>query len=108
VELKAPPNENLISWMTVQNPAAGGRTAHEYISFNTPVGAGANEVCGRVVYSDLHVVPSSQTNGDKTNSPFPTGCNTDELTGQQKALEFMLFDLSSCVRRDIDPPTGPR
>ena len=90
-----------ISWMTIKNPAAGAnnQVAHEYVSFNAPVGAKDEEVCGRVVYTDLHVGA-----GDKTGQPFPSGCNTNELTPQQKALEFMLFDLSSCVQRDDQPP----
>lgn len=87
-----------ISWMTIKNPAAGDKTAHEYVSFNAPVGAADADVCGRVVYTDLHVGA-----GDKTGDPFPTGCDDRELTPQQKALEFMLFDLSSCIQRDDQP-----
>lgn len=87
-----------ISWMTIKNPAASDAIAHEYVSFNAPVGAADDQVCGRVVFTDLHVGA-----GDQTGQPFPTGCNTNELTPQQKALEFMLFDLSSCVQRDDQP-----
>ncbi|MBX3201921.1 MAG: carboxypeptidase regulatory-like domain-containing protein [Labilithrix sp.] len=92
-----------LSWMTIQNPAAGNKVAHEYVSFNAPVGASDDQVCGRVVYSDLHVGA-----GDTTGAPFPNGCVTTDMTPQQKALEFMLFDLSSCIQKDDRPPVVPK
>ena len=74
-----------------------------YFSFDTPVNAapgpdgGAPAYCGRAVFSDLHV-------SGATLDPAPS-CNQGQLSPQEKALEFMLFDLSSCVIPDSVPPT---
>jgi hypothetical protein len=98
-------------WVTLQNPntTPPGQTAVEYMSFNTPLDVDAGSECGRVVYSDLHV-SSGATNdagaplGDQTGQPFPSGCVTTDLSPQEKALEFMLFDLSSCIQSDSQSP----
>jgi hypothetical protein len=75
-----------------------------YFSFDTPVNApapadgGEPNYCGRAVFSDLHVSGAAL-------DPAPN-CNPGPLSPQEKALEFMLFDLSSCVIPDSVPPTG--
>jgi hypothetical protein len=88
----------------------------QYMSFDTPVGgidAGADAgatYCGRVVYSDLHVGAAS---GDYagweagTAPTAPTYCASGPLSPQEKALEFMLLDLASCVSSDSNLPTQP-
>jgi hypothetical protein len=83
-----------------------------HLTFNTPLNAapddmGNKQYCGRAVYSDFHVTAGALKDGVPTNGPngaFPDECLMDPLTDQEKALIFMLFDLSSCVQSDQQPP----
>ncbi|HEY6877558.1 MAG TPA: carboxypeptidase regulatory-like domain-containing protein [Polyangiales bacterium] len=89
---------------------AEDRGATQFFSFNTPTDAPQQSAdlnamyCGRVVYSDLHVGAAS---GDNKGSPVPSGCANRALSPQEAALEFMLFDLSSCITPDKIPPAPP-
>ena len=78
----------------------------QYFSFTTPATPNA-AACGKVVFSDVHVSAGTNSATDDSSQPakpFPTGCVTTESTAQEKALEFMIFDLSSsCV---VEPPQG--
>jgi hypothetical protein len=91
-------------WIVSDSKGIAGVT--EYFSFDTPVGApdapdgGPPNYCGRAVFSDLHVAGATAD----TNPP-PTGCVSGPLSAQEKALEFMIFDLSSCVIPDSVPPS---
>jgi hypothetical protein len=95
-------------WIVADNKATPPG-ATEYFSFDTPVGAAADKVCGRIVYSDLHVGAAS---GDQPAMPVPQECTVAKLSPQEDALEFMLFDLSSCVTPNsvipMPPPTTPK
>ena len=83
------------------------------------------QYCGRAVFSGLHVGGASydsvncSTNGmggggggagncntgHVAVAPPPAGCDTTHpLSPQEQALEFMLFDLSSCVVPDTVAP----
>jgi hypothetical protein len=61
------------------------------------------------MFSNLHVGSGLQGGlSDDPQAPFPDGCRTGDLSAQQKALEFMLFDLSSCIQKDDAPVQGPK
>jgi len=70
-------------------------------TFNTPVGAASQ--CGKVVYSDFHVTVVNGNGGDTSGLTFPAECTTDPMSPQEKALEYLLWDLASCVP---PPPTA--
>ena len=80
-------------------------TGVPYFSFNTPLAAAPEAQCGRLVHTGIHVGVEALT-GDK-EGPFPSGCKSQALTAQEKALEFLLFDLSSCVMNTEDKPKPP-
>jgi hypothetical protein len=103
-----PTNTPSQAWITAAaNSKAPGST--QYLSFNTPTTVTGTPdtpppYCGRVVFSSLHVGAAS---GDEGDDPVPTGCANRDLSPQEKALEFMLFDLSSCVMEEDKPPEPP-
>jgi hypothetical protein len=87
--------------------ATDSMQAVQYMSFNTPVGVAATSQCGRAVFSDVHL------SGTSDDSTFPNECN-DPLEDpggahaiNEKALEFLFFDLSSCVQDNSMPPPPP-
>ena len=94
-------------WIVASPSSREGAGATQYFSFNTPTDAlnqADSMYCGRVVFSDLHVGAAS---GDDPEMPVPTSCGAGALSAQEAALEFMLFDLSSCLIPDDVPPAPP-
>lgn len=67
-----------------------------HFTFNTPVGAPSASQCGRVLFSDFHVVTTGISGSG--NQTFPSECSAGAMTAQEKVLEFMLFDLGACVQ----------
>ena len=77
------------------------KNAPMHYTFNTPVGATASAQCGRVLFDDFHVEDAVTT-----GLTFPEECAGGPMTPQEKVLEFMLFDLGSCITPDgPSPPT---
>ncbi len=98
------------SWI-VAEPGLLNAGGTQYFSFNTPTDArenvsdqGGGRYCGRVVFSDLHVGAASR---DDRSRPVPGACAEGALSPQEAALEFMLFDLSSCIVPDESTPEPP-
>jgi hypothetical protein len=120
-------------WLTTQNGSTNQTMYFSFDTpVNPPVSdAGVPLYCGRGVFSDLHVDgdPTSASFMDSPNNsmqmqpvgtcgakgqpactfmpngmPPPVGCASGPLSPQEKVLEFMLFDLSSCVISDRVPP----
>jgi hypothetical protein len=77
-------------------PIPPGNVPMHY-TFDTPVGNPPAQQCGRVLFDDFHVENVNDSGGEI----FPHECATGPMTPQEKLLEFMIFDLGSCVA----PPT---
>jgi hypothetical protein len=103
----------IFNGQTTSDPAYKGK----YMSFNTPVGAPLDKQCGRAVFSNVHLSgPQSQSFGGNGNPigvayEFPKECTGGNLyqdhTKNEQALEFLFFDLSTCVQDDTKPPPPP-
>ncbi len=86
-----------IDWIDGTDPDHNNSLV-EHFTFDTPVGG--SPTCGHAIFSDFHV--AGIANGPDTNGQvFPAEC-TKSFTPQEKILEFMIWDLASCV-----VPSGP-
>src|SRR5262249_54151375 len=71
-----------------------------FLTFNTPTAAMVQ--CGRVAFSDIHV------SGTAAVGMFPQYCpNLTMDLGNEKAMEFLFFDLFGCVQDDTKAPVAP-
>jgi hypothetical protein len=103
VDAPPTPSVGVQRWIYTTTPTP----SIQYLTFNTPIEAIPENQCGRAVFTDVHVGTGGGFSHPET--PFPMGCAASlELSPQEKALEFMLFDLSSCVlpdmARQVPPP----
>jgi hypothetical protein len=79
-----------------------------YLSFGTPVGGigppqEPPQYCGRAIVTDVHVGASAAP----STAAVPASCDAGDLSPEEKALEFMLFDVPLCVETVLQPPNPP-
>ena len=72
-----------------------------YLSFNAPTAKLPKDQCGRAVFSDVHL------SGSFGAGMFPNYCMSNGHDVDEQALEFLFFDLSSCVQDDKSMPIQP-
>lgn len=93
-----------VDWIdgTDPNPKQGSSSEMLlHFTFDMPIQTGATKPlqCGHGIFSDFHVNSATQSN----NTTFPNECSDHSaMDSQQKILEYMIFDLASCVP---PPPT---
>jgi hypothetical protein len=114
-------NTSSQAWATLDPDPSGVTATTQYFSFDTPIGRPQANQCGRAVYSDLHDTGGPGVTAQSGVTPdyeagggidiVPSGCAVRALTPQEKALEFMIFDLSSCLvpvgTSPVAPALGP-
>jgi hypothetical protein len=98
-------NPPSLLWLSVNDvgmppffPGLGNVPLH--YTFETPWGVAPANQCGRVAYSDFHVADAATT-----GTTFPSECIAGPITPQEQMLEFMIFDLGSCVAPTSCVPT---
>jgi hypothetical protein len=80
--------------------AADGALAVKALSFGAGIADGGTP-CGKAVFSDIH--PGTAPEGD-----LPDSCQMRALSPEERALEFLFFDLSACVQDDRQAPSSPQ
>ena len=97
-------NEPAVPWISASN----GNPV--YFTVNTPIlhddgsPTEPEEQCGRAVVPGFHVVATPEA---APKSISACGIGSGGLNAQQKAVEFLFFDLSACVSDDKVEPKPP-
>jgi hypothetical protein len=82
------------AWITGEDPGHADQAMTLHYTFDTPVDQTAQ--CGHAIFSDFHV-NNSNSAGDSFPSGAATECGNTAMTSQEKILEYMIWDLASCV-----------
>ena len=88
-----------IDWIDGTDPSPPTSSQSQmllHFTFDMPIGQTSQ--CGHAIYSDFHV--NTTTSNGMT---FPNECDKNALTAQERVLEYMIWDLASCVP---GPPTS--
>ncbi len=93
-------NRFVKTWGDSSGPGGHGSVPDSVadLTFDTPVGS-PNPI-GRTMFTDMHLASGG------VSGTFPTNCPAQgtALTQQEKAAEFLLFDLGACVGTQLPPP----
>jgi hypothetical protein len=81
-------------WIYDLTPTDGGTDGTKVLSFFTPVGGipdagGGSAYCGRAVFTDIH------PGGSVASGAVPASCTGGTLSAEERALEYLFFELSS-------------
>jgi len=95
-------------WIYGSSGRNTGASDTKYLSFETPIGgvpvdggeAMGKNYCGKAVFTDLHA-------GGAPSGDIPGSCKSAPLTAQEKALEFLIFNLAACVSDESKPMMIP-
>jgi hypothetical protein len=87
-------------------PRANPDLAFNY-TFETPLAPGPK--FGRVMFTDMHLSTGPNGSVDYGGTDFPEVCKDvgTQLSEQEKAAEFLLFDLGGCANPVPPPPVPP-
>ncbi len=86
-----------VDWIDGTDPNSNAAMLLHF-TFDTPVNAASGQ-CGHAIYSDFHVTNQNDTSTYNFTSANDraTECGTAPMTAQEKILEYMIWDLASCV-----------
>ncbi len=95
-------------WIYGSSAPTTGANDTKYLSFETPIGGLVTDggemtqkrYCGKAVFTDLHA-------GGSPSGDIPGACQSVALTAQEKALEFLIFNLAACVSDESKPMKIP-
>ena len=95
-------------WIYGNSGITTGAMDTKYLSFETPIGGVpidggevvGKQYCGKAVFTDLHA-------GGAPSGNIPGKCMAADLTAQEKSLEFLIFNLASCVSDESKPMVIP-